>query len=235
VEWRTPAIDAAIADADLLVMEVAGLDDAEGHARLFARLAAAPEQPPLASKVAPPLRGPLAEMLAAGDLDAGAFARTDTWAAAIALAQVIRHGDSANGVERTLTRAFAGRPVEELEGVEYQLTLFDALPEQDQRDMLAAVVESYPEARADPGRLARIWRTGDDAALEAETTRGMLADPELYEALLAGRNRAWVQQLLPMLGAPPRPLIAVGAAHLAGPDGLPAMLEARGYTVTRVR
>lgn len=235
VEWRTEPIDDAIAQADVLVMEVAGLDDADGHARLFARLSAAPEQPPLASKVAPPLRGQLADMLVAGDLDPASFARTDTWAAAIMLAQVVRHGDSANGVERKLAAAFAGRPVSELEGVERQLALFDALPEQDQRDMLAAVVAGFPEAQADPGRLARMWRSGDLAAIEAETTSGMLADPELYEALLEGRNRAWTVQLVPMLQAQPRPLIAVGAAHLVGPDGLAAMLEARGYTLTRVR
>jgi uncharacterized protein YbaP (TraB family) len=32
-----------------------------------------------------------------------------------------------------------------------------------------------------------------------------------------------------------RPFVAVGLAHLVGHDGLPAMLSAQGYTVTRLQ
>jgi len=235
VAWRTAAVDAAADQADLLVLEVARLDDSERHATLFARLAEAPTQPPLSTKVDPALHQNLDAMLEDGGRDADEFARTDTWATALTLAQAIRYGDGANGVERTLVRDFTNRPIEELEGVARQLAMFDALPEQDQRDMLAAIVASYPEARADPGRLARVWLAGDEAALEAELKRGILADPELYEALLARRNRAWAADIAPLLEAEPRPLIAVGAAHLVGPDGLATLLRERGYTLTRVR
>lgn len=234
VEWRTPPLDAALAEADLLVVEVANLADADNHAQLFARLASAPPQPPIASKVAPELREPLEEMLAAGDMDEARFATIDTWAAAISLAHVARFGDSDNGVERALIAEFTERPVEQLESVEQQLMLFDTLAERDQRDMLAAVVETYPQTRSDPGRLARMWLAGDEAGIAAETKRGILADPELYEALLAGRNRAWINRIVPMLGAAPKPLIAVGAAHIVGPDGLPALLAAQGYTLRRI-
>lgn len=234
VDWRTGPIDTALAEADLLVVEVANLGDADNHARLFNRLASAPQQPPIASKVAPELRGQLNEMLAAGDIEETRLATIDTWAAAISLAHVARFGDSSNGVERTLIAEFARRPIEQLESVEHQLMLFDSLPEQDQRDMLAAVVENYPQARSDPGRLARLWQAGDEAGIAAETKRGILADPELYEVLLAGRNREWIERIVPMLGAAPRPLIAVGAAHIVGPDGLPALLAARGYTLRRI-
>ncbi len=234
VEWRTEPIEAAIANADVLVVEVASFDDADAHARLFAQLAVTPDQPPLDSKVPPELRGQLAQIMADGNRTATDFARTETWAAAIMLAQVVRHGDSTHGVDRAVIAAFAGRPVVELEGIERQLAMFDALPEQDQRDMLVAVVERYSEARDDPGALTRIWLAGDVAGLEEELSRGMLADPELYEALLAGRNRTWADRIIPLLQAEPRPLVAVGAAHIVGPHGLPALLEARGYTVRRI-
>jgi uncharacterized protein YbaP (TraB family) len=73
------------------------------------------------------------------------------------------------------------------------------------------------------------------ALIEAETKRGLLADPELREALFTGRNERWTARVQREMEAGLRPFVAVGAAHMAGPQGLPAMLEARGYKVTRLR
>jgi hypothetical protein len=112
------------------------------------------------------------------------------------------------------------------------LTIFDRLPEEDQAALLVSVTENDPETEA---RLARLWREGDIEAIAAETHKGMLADPELREALLLARNRAWEARIASMLQAGTRPFVAVGAAHLAGPDGLPAMLAEQGYEVRRVQ
>jgi hypothetical protein len=233
-QWRTEAIDRAVAVADVLVVEIVPPPAAESSA-LFQRIATTPGQPALSERIGSGKRSRLAEVLAAGSLEESDFTSTETWAAAIMLAQVTRHGENANGVDRAMIAAFDGRAIEELEGLAGQLAIFDRLPEQDQRDMLGAVVASYPEARQDPGRLTRAWLAGDVAAIEAELSTGMLADPELYDALLAGRNRAWLERLEPMLAQPARPLVAVGAAHLVGPDGLIGLFEARGYTVRRIR
>ena len=62
-----------------------------------------------------------------------------------------------------------------------------------------------------------------------------MADVELRAAILTGRNDAWLVKLLPMLEQREKPFVAVGAAHLVGPDGLPALLEAQGYTVKRLQ
>ncbi len=122
----------------------------------------------------------------------------------------------------------------ELEGAEAQLRIFDALPEADQRDLLEATID---EANAGDRStdLAKAWANGDVAALGAETTTGLLADPELRAALLVGRNRAWTDKIVALLKTKAHPFIAVGAAHMAGTDGLPVLLAARGFTVTRVQ
>ena len=59
--------------------------------------------------------------------------------------------------------------------------------------------------------------------------------PELRQALFVGRNARWSDRIADAIAQGNRPFVAVGAAHMAGPDGLPAMLAARGYTVRRVQ
>ncbi len=233
-EWRTAQIDAIVERADSLVVEAIPPGGGEPGPSAFARLAYSDGQAPLTGKVPAALRPRLAEMLADGGLDDSGFERTETWAAAIILAQAVRVGDAANGVDRALIGMFSRGPMIELEGVANQLAIFDRLPEREQRDMLAAVVSDYARRKKEPDRLIRLWLAGDADALESEFDHGMLADPELYEALLAGRNRAWGERLGEMLRSDTRPLIAVGAAHLLGEDGLVRMLEDAGFTLRRI-
>lgn len=233
-DWQTPAIARVIDEADGLVVEVASLGDDKGLARSFTGLATTSGLPPLAERVPPDLGAPLAALMERGDLAPDRFASTETWAAALTLARVDAVGDPANGVDRALITAFASRPVTELEGATAQLAIFDRLPEAQQRAMLAAVVRDSAAPGRDRERLQRAYLAGDEETLAASTREGILADPALHEALLAARNRRWGEALGPILAAKPRPLIAVGAAHLVGPEGLAALLAAKGYRVRRL-
>jgi uncharacterized protein len=232
--WRTPAIASVVEEADLLVVEIAALDDRAALAATFDRLSTSPGLPPLNQRIAPDLAPALADLIDEGGLDPAGFRNVETWAAALTLAQIGADGDSANGVDRALISEFDSRQVRELEGAVAQLAIFDRLPETEQRDLLAAVVRETQRADADPGRLRRIWLSGDLAALEAANRTGLLADPQLRDALLTARNRAWVAAVLPMLDGKAKPLIAVGTAHLVGPEGLASQLQARGYRIRRL-
>ena len=234
IDWRTPAIERATQDADLLLVEVAELDNRTEIALTFGGLDTTEGLGPLENRIAPALRAPLGEIVARSDFPANSFANTESWAAAIMLSQVEPYGSAANGVDRALIRAFATRDVRGFETAAGQLGVFDTLPEQDQRDLLEGTIREWHEAQDNPGRLTRAWIAGDAAVLEAATTQGIMADPELREALLVGRNRQWLPALFAALDRPERPLVAVGTAHLLGPDGLAAMLEGAGYIVRRV-
>jgi hypothetical protein len=231
--WQTPAIGDAIKDADLLVVELR-LGDAATRRQVLLDLATTPGLPPLPERVPPDLRPQLAALLERGEMASEDFTSQETWALAIILAGIDAPGAASNGVDRAMIDHFAGRPVHELEGLRGQLSIFDRLPESAQAAMLAAVVRASEAVRRDPERLQRAWIAGDAATIEAATREGFLADPVLQEALLNGRNRDWMVQLLPMLKERPRPLIAVGAAHLVGPEGLAALLEAQGYRLRRL-
>jgi uncharacterized protein YbaP (TraB family) len=238
VNWHSPRIDAALSGADRIVLEVAQVDDDGAVAKAFAALAATSQPSPLRSRLPGQAAAEYDAYLSRYAIKDAALARMDTWAGALVLAQAAQRdagSDSANGVDRAVKAAANGRPIEEFEGADAQLRIFEALPESEQRDLLLTVIADTGDVRSQTRQMERAWSRGDLPAIEAETTRGMLADPELRAALLTGRNTAWLGKLQAMLGKGQRPFVAVGTAHLVGPDGLPAQLAARGYRVTRVQ
>lgn len=234
--WRSAVVESALAQSDTIVVEIDDVGDDTAMAGAFAKLAGSRGLPPLSSRVSPESRAALDALLDKGGMTESQFAGTETWAAALVLARVgTGRLDSANGIDRAVIEAADGKHLVELEGAEGQLGLFDALPEKEQRDLLEAVVKDAGSIVAESNRLAEAWRNGDMAAIEKETRRGMLADAELRQALFTGRNRAWATQIAAMLGKRVKPFVAVGAAHMAGPDGLVALLEAKGYRVMRIQ
>ena len=237
VDWRSAAVEGALGQSDRLVLEVARIDDDAGTAKVFAGLASSPGLPPLEQRLPADLRDELAAALKSDGIKPGALDGYETWAAALVLQQGAAQGsksDAGNGIDRALAATYS-KPIEEFEGAAAQLSIFDRLPEAAQRTLLAASLQGQTEFDAEIRRLAQAWAKADLTTIERETDQELLRDPVLREALLAGRNRAWTNQLVAMLKAGHRPFVAVGTAHLVGPDGLPAMLSARGYRVTRLQ
>lgn len=238
LDWRTATVDAGLRGADTLVVEIADLAGG-GTAQTFARLAHSTGQPPLADRVAAGQRPALAALLARAHINTGDFADTETWAAALTLVQAAEADATSAphpewGVDRALLADHGGLAVTELEGGEAQLSLFDRLSESDQRRLLALVIAGSGGAADDARRLAHAWQTGDMAAIDASTREGLLADPALRSVLFTRRNRDWAARIDTMLRQRRRPFVAVGAAHMAGPEGLPALLAAKGWRVTRI-
>jgi uncharacterized protein YbaP (TraB family) len=230
-QWQTPALDAALAQAGVLVAEVADLADREAGSRAFQAVSHTAGLPPLLQRVGPQARPALADALKRADIDEGNFADVETWAAALILANATSQDDSGNGVDRALLER--GMPVIGLEGFAEQFAIFDHLAEADQAELLyQSALNSTP---AEERKVVQDWLEGDLAALEVKTRTGLLADPELREALLLARNRAWTARIERLLRERRKPFVAVGAGHMLGAEGLPAMLAARGFTVKRLQ
>ncbi len=237
VNWRSAQVDAGLNEADLLVLEVADITNDAKTAKAFAALAQSPGLPPLEQRVAGALRDELADEMKQGGLKYGSLDPYETWAAALMLQQAMAgssENDSGNGIDRAVAKAWTG-PVAEFEGAAAQLAIFDRLPEPQQRALLGAVVAEGPKRDEQRRALQQAWARGDMDLIARVTDEDFGQEPALREALLVARNRAWVGQLETMLARGSRPFVAVGAAHLAGRDGLPAMLAARGWKVTRLQ
>ena len=235
--WKTPAIDRAILQSTTLVLEIIDPADETAARAAFTQLGTTPGQAPLELRVAPARRKALRAALAKTGLRPAQFANLEDWAAALTLSFALEAKEGYDpdiGADRALLTAAGKRPVVGLETLGGQLGLFDTLSAREQRSLLDAVVAESVGDTSDK-KLVKAWAEGDVITLDHEAHSGMMADPRLRETLLVARNRRWTEQIAAMLDAGERPFVAVGAAHVAGIDGLPEMLSARGLAVKRVQ
>jgi uncharacterized protein YbaP (TraB family) len=155
----------------------------------------------------------------------------ESWAAALQLASALRRYDSADGVDRALIAG--AEKVIGLESLAGQFAMFDALAPSEQSRLLAEVAREA--GGGDEEERVEAWLTGDLDRLERDAGEGLLADPALREKLQLARNRAWAERIVALVELGERPFVAVGAAHMLGDEGLPALLTRRGYSVRRVQ
>lgn len=172
-------------------------------------------------------------------LPVGAFDRFKPWFAAVALAIVPlqRAGYSMdNGIETQLDKRnkALGRPRYGLETLEYQLGIFDGLPESVQRKYLFDVIDAVPTIPQDIGKMVDAWVKGDAAEL-AVLLNSETDDPALYDALLTKRNKNWAVWIDNRLDKPGVVFIAVGAGHLGGKDSVQELLRKQKIKAVRVQ
>lgn len=126
------------------------------------------------------------------------------------------------------------KTVQGLETTEFQIAMLDGMPMTQQEKLLAQTLKEIDTEMASITRLANAWRAGDVPAIEAVVLKDVRADPQTYQRLLVDRNRIWLPKVEALFSRSGRALVVVGAAHLVGPDGLIAMLKAKGYSVEQL-
>lgn len=242
LQWRSTAFDRVVRDVDELVLEVAE-DPQDTPTETILPLMVLGRQQSILDRVSPERRAALREMIESYGLNVALFDRLQTWAAAMTIAvtgmvQALAGPDGSpedvTGVEDALRVDFAesGRPISSVETGPQQIGFLAGLSPATQREMLEQMVDSYREGDPDLTEPSdEDWLRGDVADIAEEMAE---MPPELYDALVTRRNRAWTGWLIDRLDRPGALLFAVGAGHLAGPDSVQAMLTARGFTVRRI-
>jgi len=129
----------------------------------------------------------------------------------------------------------AGKPTGGLETVQDQIAVFDSLPMKVQEAMLKETLASTDSKKREQAflHMVKSWHQGSLEGLE-ELVETMKTYPLFYEKLLVQRNKNWVPQIEKFLTEEKNVLVIVGAAHLAGEDGLLALLKEKGYELERV-
>jgi uncharacterized protein YbaP (TraB family) len=238
--WGTDRVDAAFDSAEKVVLEISNPDDQAAVIPLIQQHGLSLATP-LSSLLNPDEIAALDTAAKTIGLSAAQMEPFRPWFAALTLsvAPLAKAGyDPASGVELILkARAeAAGKPVSGFETIDEQIRILAGFPEADQLAFLRTTLEDFETATVDLDRLVESWAAGDVEAIETIGVQPMReSSEELYQALLVRRNTNWADQIQTMLEGSGTVFIAVGAAHLAGDDGVQDILERRGVDVDLVQ
>ncbi len=240
-EWYplSAVINQAFANSQTLVEEV-DLDETNDPMLMMAALSKAmlADGKTLDQIVAPDVYAEVKRRAEQSGLPMLALQRMKPWLVAITLMAPTLQAAGFKpewGVDRHFfDRAKAsGMKRQALETIAYQLERFDQLSPKLQEELLKTTMADLDTEVMGVKEMAQSWASGNVAAMEKLTLAALKEAPELYTRLLVERNTNWIPHVETCLKDKAACFIVVGAAHLVGPDGLPALLTQKGYKVTQ--
>lgn len=132
-------------------------------------------------------------------------------------------------------------PIVPLETLAQQLRVLDEIvPKNEMAEQFDTVLDAIEsgEARTQTLTLANAWAESDLDTLERYPQwcdcLKTVSDKRAFKRLVTNRNRAMADNIARVHASGQRVFGAVGALHMIGPQGIPALLAARGFTVTPV-
>jgi len=238
--WRTEILESALSEADLFYYEVPL--DAEAQAEiqeLVQQRGLNGEGETLNSHLNEEQIALLEEVAPSVGLTAAQMQPMKPWLANLTLGVMAIQKAGYNpqsGVEMKLNAETPDARERFLETPEEQIAMLSSGSDEVQAGSLQATLE---QLRDDPGlfdRMVAAWEAGDTEALNTLMVASMKdIDPAIYEALIVRRNAAWVEDIKTLMEGDESALITVGAGHLVGEGGVPALLQAEGFKVERVQ
>ncbi len=239
--WRDAQLEAVLEKADHFVFELAeDRIDPLAVQKLILDKGFLSGGRTLTGLLPAPLRDRLVHTADRLGLPLSALERMRPWYAAlqITIAAARQMGLKVeNGVDRAIA-AYAkarGVSIDGLETIDEQIDLFAGMPVEDEVAFLESALAEAARDRDLLIALETAWAEGRVRDLAALLDRELERHPRLIARLLTARNRRWLTRIAELLSRPGVHFVAVGSAHLGGPDNLIGMLRAQGITVERVR
>jgi uncharacterized protein len=238
-EWNAEKVKKTVHESTELWLEIADLDGGDAAvAPLIAKFGMDTERP-LSSKLNEEQRKRLEKIAGTYGFPVETLEPMRPWLAALILAvgPIMKAGyDPKAGVERMLSaQAVAeGHKIRGFETAEEQLQLLAGLSEAEQIAFLTSVLDDLEKGMDLLDKLAKAWIDGDIDTIKRLSVDDMKKEaPTVYQKLIVQRNIAWSEKIAGMLKGSGVQQIAVGAAHLVGPDSVQAQLAKRGIKAER--
>jgi uncharacterized protein YbaP (TraB family) len=232
-----PVFDTAFSRSDLLVEEVdmADMLASDSQMEMLSRGMLPPGQS-LEKLITPETYKATARKVEALGLPIEPLKRFKPWMLAITL-QGMEWQKAGFDADLGLDKHFydkakaAGKRVQGLETLQYQISRFDEMPMDQQDRLLAETLKELDTTKEEFTKLADAWQAGDAPQVEKLALEDLRSEPAMYRRLLVERNQQWLPKIEALFSRPASAFVVVGAAHLIGPDGLLAVLKSKGYTI----
>ncbi|MBU3660596.1 MAG: TraB/GumN family protein [Flavobacteriales bacterium] len=121
-----------------------------------------------------------------------------------------------------------------LESVTEQLNLFSGLSKKEQTEMVMSSLRDEAKAKSSFQEMQKIYLTQNLDDLFSFMKKESDSPINSSRAFLEDRNQKWIPQMEKMIEAKST-FFAVGAAHLAGPEGVIELLIKKGYSLTPIK
>jgi uncharacterized protein YbaP (TraB family) len=125
-----------------------------------------------------------------------------------------------------------GKPVGGLESFQFQLAMFNSLP--DAPKAAAPDAKSIQALAQMLAQLETAWNRGDLDSFAPMLMQMRAQSPETYKTMFVERNARWAHWIADRLKMPGTVFVAVGAGHLSGPDSVQNQLAALGVKAARI-
>ncbi|MEJ7769012.1 MAG: TraB/GumN family protein [Chitinophagaceae bacterium] len=125
------------------------------------------------------------------------------------------------------------KEIKGLETVEFQASVFDSIPYDQQARELVKTIDSAATNSQVTDELIAVYKKQDLKKIEELTMKEEGGVAEFIDLLLYNRNADWADKMKTIMKAD-RTLFAVGAAHLPGEKGLISLLRKKGYILKPV-
>jgi uncharacterized protein YbaP (TraB family) len=237
-EWNAEKVKKTVHESTELWLEVADFDNQAALAPLITKYALDREHP-LSTRLNDEQKKKLEKLTGTYGIPAATLEPLRPWLVAVVLAMgpIQKAGyDPKAGVERVLAaQATAeGDKIRGFETADEQFHIFAELSEEEQLAFLDSTMTDLDKGVELLDRLAKAWVDGDVDAIGRLSIDEMKEKaPTVYDKVLVRRNIAWAEKIEQMLKGSGVQQIAVGAAHLAGPDSVQAQLAKRGIKVEK--
>ena len=237
LNWRTPAIARGLSRSDIYVFEVP--QDQSAAAELNSLIQAKgflPEGQTLRDQVKPASRADFDAAVKSSGLPDAMVNHERPWLAGLQMmfAQIVKLKYAADsGVDSVLAAdaAKGGKQTRYLETVAEQFALLAPDDRVLEMQEFESSLKDLRDVDGELGPMVKAWGTGDQVKLDKVINGDLDEFPEARKQLLDDRNKRWVPKIEAMLKEKHVFFITVGAGHLTGPQGVPALLRKDGYKV----